>query len=62
MISLNLTNIEVSGIDMSDWPDLVDAYISYAEHPDGTPLSDLELEFISRNQEFVYEQALAQLY
>lgn len=37
-------NAEVDGVDGSDYPDFSDAFFSYAEYEDGTPLSDEELE------------------
>jgi hypothetical protein len=36
--------IEVDGVDPRDRPDFSDAYISYAEFTDGTPLTDEELD------------------
>lgn len=55
-------NIEVNGIDASDYPDFVDAYISYAEYDDGTELTDLELDALNEDRQFVYEQILNKLY
>ena len=40
---INTRSIEIDGIDRNDYPDFVDAYITYAEYEDGTPLSDEEL-------------------
>lgn len=37
-------NIEIDGVDRDDYPDFCDAFFSYAEYEDGTPLSDDELE------------------
>ena len=37
-------NIEIDGVDSDDYPDFCDAFFSYAEYEDGTPLSDDELE------------------
>lgn len=37
-------NVEVDGVDSDDYPDFCDAFFSYAEYEDGTPLSDEELE------------------
>ena len=45
--SLSLKNVEFDQIDHSDYPDFSDAYICYAEHEDGTPLTEDELEAIS---------------
>jgi hypothetical protein len=42
--ALDLSSIEVDGIDPDDRPDFVDAYVSYAEFDNGTPLSDSELD------------------
>jgi hypothetical protein len=39
-----MINIEVENIFEWDAPDYCDAFISYAEHDDGTPLSEDELE------------------
>lgn len=44
--SLSLKNVEFDGIDRSDYPDFCDAFITYAEHADGTPLTEQELENI----------------
>jgi hypothetical protein len=43
---LDLINVELEGIDMhlSDYPKFCDAFISYAEYKDGTPLTDTELD------------------
>jgi hypothetical protein len=40
---IDYDTIEIDGIDMRDYPDFCDAYISYAEYTDGTPLTDEEL-------------------
>lgn len=37
-------SIEIDGVDRRDYPDFADAYVSYAEYTDGTPLSDRELD------------------
>ena len=53
-----LRNVSVSGINMDDYPDFVDAYISYAEDSNGKPLTDEQLETLTNNnQEFVQEMA-----
>ena len=51
-----MINVEIDGLDVSDYPDFVDAYIAYAEHDDGTPLSEQELESIP--YEIVYEYVM----
>ena len=57
----NLTNIEVEGIDHSDAPDYVDAFISYTER-DGKPLTDAELDEVNAVHTFVYDQVIKQVY
>lgn len=53
-----LNNVQVEGVDMADYPDFVDAYISYAEDANGNELSDEQLEQLTEeNQEFVQELA-----
>jgi hypothetical protein len=46
-----VTNIELGGVDMNDYPDFCDAYVEYAEKLDGTPLTDVELEAFSELDE-----------
>jgi hypothetical protein len=36
--------LEISGLDPQDYPDFCDAYFSYAEYENGTPLTDDELD------------------
>jgi hypothetical protein len=43
---LNLNSLEIENIDFRDYPDFVDAFVSYAEYTDGTPLTEAELEQI----------------
>lgn len=40
---VRINSIEINGIERDDYPDFSDAYISYAEYEDGTPLSEEEL-------------------
>jgi len=40
---VDISSIEIDDIDTTDYPDFSDAYISYAEFEDGTPLSEEEL-------------------
>jgi len=37
-------NLEVDGVELDDYPDFCDAFFSYAEYENGTPLNDDELE------------------
>jgi hypothetical protein len=53
---VNTRSIKIEGIDTDDYPDFVDAYITYAEYEDGTPLTDQELhDFQAENYEIVGE-------
>ncbi len=45
-MELNKKSIEIENVNMKDYPDFCDAFISYAEWQDGTPLTDDELEKI----------------
>lgn len=49
-----MNNVQIEGIDYSDSPDFCDAFIAYAEHADGTPFTEAELEAISPHD--VYRQ------
>ena len=41
---VDMNTCVVENICREDYPDFCDAYISYAEYTDGTPLTDVELE------------------
>jgi len=60
---VNLSSIEIDGVDRNDYPDFVDAYITYAEYEDGTPLSDKELEELGdKHPEIAQEMAVERFY
>jgi hypothetical protein len=40
---INRASLEVENVDPRDYPDFCDAYFSYGEYADGTPLTDDEL-------------------
>lgn len=51
---VDVSSIEIDGIDTEDYPDFVDAYIASADYEDGTPLSDEELvQFQEENYDLV---------
>jgi hypothetical protein len=59
-----VTNIELDGVDMKDYPDFCDAFISSADKLDGTPLTDVELEDLNdldETAEYVQENAYESL-
>jgi len=53
-------NVEFDDVHGWDAPDFCDAFISYAEHEDGTPLTDEELEAIEPDQ--VYDLLMKHIY
>tara|TARA_R110002020_G_scaffold225802_3_gene435992 strand:+ start:1302 stop:1487 length:186 start_codon:yes stop_codon:yes gene_type:complete len=48
-----LTNIEVDGIDTSDYPKFCDAFIASADY-NGKPLTDKELDKLNEDSDFVH--------
>jgi hypothetical protein len=56
-----ISNIELGGIDTSDYPDFCDAFIESAEI-DGVELTDAELDELNCNSEFVYQCVLNELF
>ena len=44
-------NIELDGVDMTDYPDFCDAFVINADKLDGTPLSEEELEDLNELDE-----------
>ena len=50
-----ISNVEVDGIDTSDYPDFSDAFISYAEY-DGEEMSEEMLEELNNDSSYVYEK------
>jgi len=55
-------NVHVDGIDTRDASDFCDAYILAAEHEDGTPMSESELDALNEDRDFVYDCVIKQLY
>ena len=54
MKQIDYTSLEIDGIDMQDFPDFCDAYISAGSYTDGTELSDEDLEQLNNDRELVY--------
>ena len=52
-----IENVEIEGIDLRDWPNLSDSYISAADY-DGEPMTDQQLDEINEDSEFVYNHAI----
>lgn len=64
MINLDyskISDVEVEGIDMGDYPDFCDSFISYAEY-DGREMTDEELDTLNDDSDFVYEAVQNHLY
>ena len=56
-----IENVEVDGIDTSDYPDFVDAYIASADY-DGEPMTSAQLDELNEDADFDHECVLNQLY
>ena len=57
-----LENIQVDGIDTRDYPDFVDAFISYAEM-DGVELTDEQLDELNDNYpDLIYDCVINHLF
>ncbi len=56
-----ISDVVVSGIDFEDYPDFCDAYIISAMYK-GKPMTELELDELSQDGEFVNESVFKQLY
>tara|TARA_B100000497_G_C7520733_1_gene316443 strand:+ start:576 stop:776 length:201 start_codon:yes stop_codon:yes gene_type:complete len=54
LLQKNITEIEVGGIDMMDYPDFCDAYIESALI-DGVEATEAELEDLTSESSFLYE-------
>jgi hypothetical protein len=49
---LKLDNVVISGVDLEDFPDFCDAYVESADY-EGVELTDVELDELSQDGEFV---------
>lgn len=50
-----ITDVEIAGLDMADYPDFCDAYVEYCLI-DGEEATDEQLDTINDNADFVYEE------
>lgn len=55
-----MKNVQLENVFTWDYPDFADAFVSYAEHDDGTPYTQEELEAI--DGETIHELVFAHLY
>lgn len=56
-----IKDIQVTNIQMEDFPDFVDAFIESATY-DGQDMTEEELELLNRDSDFVYQQVLKRIY
>lgn len=56
-----ISDVQIDGIDTSDWPDMCDAYISSASYK-GKTMTESQLEKLNNNSNFIYEQVMNKLY
>jgi hypothetical protein len=49
-----ISNVEVDGIDTSDYPDFCDAYIISAEYDDRL-MTDEEIDILNEDSSFIHE-------
>lgn len=52
-----IDDIQVDGVDTSDYPDFCDAYICYASY-DGRDMTEDELEELNDDRDFVYDETI----
>lgn len=57
----NVSNVQVAGIDMSDYPKFCDAYIESADI-NGVPATEAELETLNQDYDFVYQSITEAIY
>lgn len=56
-----IDNVEVDGIDTSDYPDFCDAFIASATYK-GRPMTERELDALNSDGDFVYEAVQRHLF
>lgn len=56
---VDISTLEVDGVDSRDYPDFVDSFFSYGEYTNGKELSDSELsDFTDENLDLCQEMAM----
>ena len=56
-----ISNVVIGGIDFEDYPKFCDAYVESADYK-GKPMTDLELDELSQDGEFVNESVFKQVF
>lgn len=59
---INWRSLEFEDVDLRDYPDFSDAYVSYAEYEDGSALTDEELELLDIHEDDRVYDALMNKY
>jgi hypothetical protein len=59
---MEILDYELDGIDSRDYPDFVDAFITWACWENGQDLTDKELEALNEDRDFVYNAVLEKLF
>jgi len=55
--NLDLTSVELEGIDIRDYPDFCDTYVAYACFNDGSTLSEDQLDTLNEDYALINELA-----
>tara|TARA_R110000823_G_scaffold121818_2_gene246931 strand:+ start:1740 stop:1925 length:186 start_codon:yes stop_codon:yes gene_type:complete len=56
-----IDNIEIDGIDTSDYPDFCDAFIASADY-NGVKMTDKQLDELNENLDFVHQSVYNKLF
>jgi uncharacterized protein YacL len=58
-----LKNVQIENIDTDDIPDMVNAIVTYAEHANGEPLTEVELDYLNNDHsDYVQERAYREVF
>lgn len=58
MENINLKTIGIEGVNINDYPDFCDAFVSYAEDNDGNELDDSELNELNENHSSIINEII----
>ena len=57
----DINNVDVECVNMDDYPDFVDAFISSADYR-GEPMTEEQLDILNEDGDFIYNAVLNQIY
>jgi hypothetical protein len=60
MDNTKIDNVQVEGIDITDYPDFCDAFIVSADY-NGDKMTEEQLEYLNDDSDFVYDKILEHL-